>query len=224
MKTALAGIMLCILSVCSQTGILSPAKQVSDNYPNTSYFTKDWKIFNTKNLSNLISVKEPAGIVLNIPRTKLINADAFTFEVTLTNADVFCASENACMISLQVLGEKNNSNVFLSRKVQDKHCADMMVGETFASFLPAGNYDHTKKETISVLYNTNVLKVFRNGTFITKMKYENPDKLGALKQIALSLLNCGKVNQLKLFDARSGKILMKEEFNAFGQKDVHWYF
>ncbi len=223
MKTAFAGIVLCILSGCLQTGVIPSTYRVVSHNNNINKPTR-WNFSNIGVQANSLNEDIPAGVILTIPRTKLINADAFIFEVTLTNADVFCASENTCMISLQVMGERNNSNVYLSKKVSDNHCTDLKVGESFASYLPAADYAHTHKETISVLYNTNTLKVFRNSVFITKMKYENFDKLGALKQVGIRLVNCGQVNQIKLFDARTGKILMKEEFKEFGQKDLHWYF
>ncbi|MBV9964011.1 MAG: hypothetical protein JO072_17340 [Parafilimonas sp.] len=155
-------------------------------------------------------------IVFDMPNNHTINADNTSFDVTMRNG------KNK--VELNVFGTNNKAKLtYKANVLNDSGYYSMSVGNTSVKFDIYPATDFTSFKLLRFAFTQNKAYVFVSNKLVTSFKYDQSDKIGNLTEIQMGKEGYIECDNVKLYNAFSRNLLMKEDFNIAGHSHTIFY-
>jgi hypothetical protein len=224
-NTAVDTVKVIVLApICTETGIWVGDYDLNGSIVNyvpdsTFIFNGIAQILNTPFIGNATN---STNIRLVIPSCRVFNADEVNFVVSLKNPSSGPNAVSDYDAGLYLLGSGDTARVIYNgaNRPQFNHLGLMHTEITNAAEL---QHLFNVFTTVSLQTDNGVLSTYINGTFVKSFTYTG-NQVGQLNAIDIGFKGSGSVDWVKLYDSRTNKLLMSEDFNSpTGKSNVIWY-
>jgi hypothetical protein len=224
-KTAIDTAKIIVLApICTETGVWVGDYDLNGsivNYVPDSTFISNGiaQILNTPFIGNATN---STNIRLVIPSCRVINADEVNFTVSLKNPSSGPNAVSDYDAGLYLMGTGDTARVIYNgaNRPQFNHLGLMHSEITNTAELQHLFNDFT---TVSLQTDNGVLSTYINGALVKSFTYTGY-QVGQLNAIDIGFKGSGSVDWVKLYDSRTNKLLMSEDFNSpTGKSNVIWY-
>ena len=166
---------------------------------------------------------------LSIPAPLNIDGDNITLEAGVKNPSnsTFYIPYHGRDVGLQIIGSSDSA--FIENVVPDSIRPDahlyttMQIGTTVIHNIQELQYLFEDWGTLTLQTFNNGLVAYRNNEYLKGLPYGGAAKIGRLKEIRVGFKGSGYVDWVKLYDSKTGELIMSEDFNTDGESSVVWY-
>jgi len=161
-----------------------------------------------------------SSIELAIPACREVDADAVTFEVRLKNPPKEIGSIADYDAALWLYGDNDSAHVqYIGFRPQFTYFGLQHKQITNSEKLL---YIFTDFRTVSLEAKDSILTSKIDDTTTETLDYTG-NKIGKLKKVLISFKGPGSIDWVKLYNSKTGSLLMKEDFDTNGKSTVNWY-
>ena len=163
------------------------------------------------------------GLKYHIPSCHTIYGDNVIFEASLKNPQGEAGSVYGYNVALQIQGLDNFFEVYFSFDKAGQSYDHIFMGDYHVFNLPELVHYFPTFETLSVHLNSDKVRIFLNGSLLKTLDYDKTNNLGEIKWIGVGFKGTGTADWVKVYNRKTGSLLMQEDFDGDGQSNVKWY-